>query len=146
MTKRTTEVRFAVPADLAACSLYDYRGVAEYVIQHALQHRAVILAECEKDVVGYLRLEYLWSKLPYIALVWVREGDRRQGVGRSMLQFLEEELRRNGHKLLLSSSQVNEPSPQAWHRAVGFKECGALSGINEGGIGEVFFRKELDGQ
>ena len=38
---------------------------------------------------------------------------------------------------------MNEAEPQAWHRAAGFRECGIIAGINEGGIGEVFFRKEL---
>jgi hypothetical protein len=36
-----------------------------------------------------------------------------------------------------------EPEPQAWHRHIGFTECGALVGINDGGIGEIFFRKVL---
>jgi len=45
--------------------------------------------------------------------------------------------------VLFSSSQANEPEPQAWHRHVGFEECGFIAGINEGGVGEVFFRKVL---
>ena len=44
---------------------------------------------------------------------------------------------------LYSSSQVDEPPPQAWHRHMGFQECGIIAGINEGGVGEVFFRKAL---
>ena len=28
-------------------------------------------------------------------------------------------------------------------RHAGFEECGTIAGINEGGIGEVFFRKQL---
>jgi len=36
---------------------------------------------------------------------------------------------------------VDEPEPQAWHRHMGFVECGIINGINENGIGEVFFRK-----
>jgi len=61
-----------------------------------------------------------------------------------MLKFVERKLRKKWHKVLLSSSQANEPYPsQAWHRAMGFEECGIISGINEKGIGEVFFRKSL---
>ena len=45
--------------------------------------------------------------------------------------------------MLYSSSQADEPEAQAWHRRMGFEECGIVSGINEGGIGEVFFRRPL---
>lgn len=45
--------------------------------------------------------------------------------------------------MLLSSSQADEFEPQTWHRHMGFVECGRLEGINEGGVDEVFFRKQL---
>jgi ribosomal protein S18 acetylase RimI-like enzyme len=103
----------------------------------------VFVAEAGGQPVGYLRLEYLWSLVPYVALIWVKPGCRKQGVGRAMIAFVEEFLRQNGHDVVYSSSQVNEPTSQAWHRRVGFEECGVINGINEGGIGELFFRKSL---
>ena len=60
-----------------------------------------------------------------------------------MLSFIEDYLRERGHNNLYSSSQVDEPQPQAWHRHVGFEECGFIGGIYNGGVGEVFFRKRL---
>lgn len=52
-------------------------------------------------------------------------------------------MRDGGYQSLYSSSQADEPAPQAWHRAVGFAECGFLAGINPGGVGEMFCRKPL---
>lgn len=46
-------------------------------------------------------------------------------------------------RALYSSSQVDEGEPQAWHRHMGFVECGILAGVNEGGVGEVFYQKAL---
>ena len=102
----------------------------------------VVIAEWNGKRVGYVRLEYLWSIVPYIALIQVLPEYRRQGVGKALLQFIEEFLRNTGHKALYSSSQTDEPEPQAWHRHIGFEECGFVAGINDG-IGEVFFRKSL---
>ncbi|MFU8827154.1 MAG: hypothetical protein ACNA70_06650 [Brevefilum sp.] len=31
----------------------------------------------------------------------------------------------------------------AWHRHMGFAECGVINGLNQGGVGEVIFRKSL---
>ena len=102
----------------------------------------VVVAEWNGKRVGYVRLEYLWSIVPYIALIRVLPEYRRQGVGKALLRFIETFLREAGHEALYSSSQADEPEPQAWHRHVGFEECGFITGINDGG-GEVFFRKSL---
>jgi N-acetylglutamate synthase-like GNAT family acetyltransferase len=107
--------------------------------------REVAVAERDGAVVGYVQLEYLWGKLPYIARVRVEPAARRRGVGRGLIAFLTRELAGRGHAVLYSSSQADEPEPQAWHRHMGFVECGILNGVNEGGVGEVFFRLPLRG-
>jgi ribosomal protein S18 acetylase RimI-like enzyme len=134
-------VRFATGADLAWCTQQDDPPSA--IITRKIDANEVLIAEIDGLPVGFLRVEYLWSALPYIAMIRVLEADRQQGIGRALLAFLESYLRAQGHTVLLSSSQVDEPPPQAWHRHMGFVECGILAGINPGGVGEVFFRKEL---
>ena len=103
----------------------------------------VFVARRNGNPVGYLRLEWLWSKIPYIELIRVLEPHRRSGVGRSLLAHAEAEVAGRGHSVLYSSSQADEAEPQAWHRRMGFEECGLLAGLNENGIGEVFFRKRF---
>lgn len=110
---------------------------------HKIALGELLLVEAARQAIGYLRLEYIWGKVPYIGLIWLVPEYRGLGIGTATLKFVEAHLRERGHTCLLSSSQVNEAEPQAWHRAVGFRECGIIAGINEGGIGEVFFRKEL---
>lgn len=133
--------RFAIPADLDFVQQDQY--LQPEIVQHKIEWREIIVAEFNGSLVGYLRLEYLWSKIPYIALVRVLPEYRRQGIGRALLTFVEEFLREQGHTALYSSSQVSEAEPQAWHRHIGFEECSIIGGINEDGIGEVFFRKQL---
>lgn len=134
-------VRYATHADLEFVSQDGY--VPTGTVRRKIEAREVLVAEQESAPVGYARIEYLWSKLPYIALIRVLPASRRAGVGRALLRFLEEELRAAGHGFLLSSSQADEPEPQAWHRHMGFTECGRLEGVNEGAVDEIFFRKDL---
>lgn len=136
------KVRFGRDEDLDWCAT-EYDDTPRQVVRRKLHLNEIILAESGRDRLGYLRIEYLWSKIPYIALIHVRKEHRRQGVGHAMLRFLERYLRSRRHRVLMSSSQVDAPIAQAWHRAMGFKECGIISGVNAGGIGEVFFRKSL---
>ena len=102
----------------------------------------IVIAKWNGKRVGYVRLEYLWSTVPYISLIRVLPEYRRQGVGKALLRFIETFLRDTDHEALYSSSQADEPKPQAWHRHMGFEECGLIAGINDG-VGEVFFRKSL---
>ncbi|TFG32122.1 GNAT family N-acetyltransferase [Candidatus Thorarchaeota archaeon] len=135
-------VRFAGPEDLEWCVVGDIH-VTEKVVRNKIVNDECIVVELDGRLIAYIRLEYLWSTVPYIGLIFVLEEYQNEGIGRKMIDFLEKYLRANGYDTLMSSSQVNEPQPQAWHRAVGFEECGIISGLNEGGIGEVFFRKRL---
>jgi GNAT superfamily N-acetyltransferase len=134
-------VRFAAPDDLDWCAPLDHVPAA--IIARKIAVDEILIAELADQRAGFLRLEYLWSQVPYIAMIWVLEPYRQQGVGRALLAFLESFLRARGHTVLMSSSQVDEPPPQAWHRHMGFEECGILAGINPGGVGEVFFSKAL---
>ena len=134
-------VRFATLADLEFVQQDHY--VSPEIIRRKIAWQEVIVAEQQGRLVGYLRLEYLWSSIPYIALIHVIPEARRQGIGQALLGYLEMYLRSKDYTAFYSSAQANEPEPQAWHRRVGFNECGIIAGINQGGIGELFFRKQL---
>ena len=125
------EVRFANLGDRDFVEQDGY--IPTEVVKRKIEWNEVIVAARDGSLVGYLRLEYLWSLVPYIALIQVLPEHRRQGVGKAILHFIEGFLRGRGHNTLYSSSQVNEPEPQAWHRHMGFEECGIISGINAGG-------------
>lgn len=134
-------VRAAEGRDLPFVSQDGY--VDPNVVERKIRLNEVFVAESDGKSVGYARIEYLWSVQPYISLIHVLEPLRRRGVGRALLAHVESVLREAGHSTLFSSSQVDESEPQAWHRRMGFSECGIISGLNEGGVGEVFFRKPL---
>ncbi len=136
-------IRYGTMADLQEVVNVD-RHIPDRILQWKLQNQEIVVAADNEDLLGYLRLEYLWSKFPYIGLIIVQPDHRGKGLGKGLLQFVEEHLKKKGIAALYSSSQVNEPPPQEWHRKMGFKECGILNGINEGNVGEVFFVKHLE--
>lgn len=135
-------VRFASHDDLGSCFEFDHSDRQD-IIENKIDMHEIILAERRGEVIGYLKLEYIWSKLPYISLIFLKPEFRGKGIGSLILNYLVEFLQLNGYSILLSSSQVNEAEPQKWHRKMGFAECGILNGINEEGIGEVFFRMDF---
>ncbi len=134
------KIRFANESDFDSLTSNVY--ISAEILTRKIEWQEIIIAENEDIQVGFLQLEYLWSLVPFIALIKVLPEYQRQGVGKKLLNFAESFLREKEHKEIYSSSQVNEAEPQKWHRHVGFEECGIISGINEG-IGEIFFCKSL---
>ncbi len=137
-----SEARFATYEDKDWVQSRDTL-VTDEMFQYKLKQKEIVVGELDGKKVGYLRLEYWYLVMPFMGLVVVEEGCRNKGIGRAMLGFLEEHLVKSGYSVLYSSSDVNEPEPQAWHRHMGFKDCGIISGMNKDGIGEVVFRKDL---
>ena len=135
------KIRFAKESDFDFLNSNVY--ISEEFLNRKIEWQEFIVAEIDENSVGFLQIEYLWSLIPYIALIKVLPEFRRKGAGKKLLKFTEDYLREKGHQMIYSSSQADEPEPQEWHRHVGFEECGIITGINKG-IGEVFFRKSLN--
>lgn len=134
-------VRLATAADLPIVTSHNYIPVER--IRSMLAAQQVVIAEDQGKALGYACFDYFGAIHPFLALIWVFPEHRRQGAGRAILDFLANYLRRHGYDVLYSSSQADEPEPQAWHRHLGFVECGFIAGFNPDGIGEVLFRKSL---
>ena len=158
--KLSVKVRFAELKDLDFCIESDFKHVDAYrgrafmekYLKRKIESKDVIVAEAEGKLVGYLRLRYLGLIVPSLGIIGVSEEYQRKGVGTAMIRFLEENLvkqkgtkvfKLDGHTVLHSSAEATAIESQKWHRALGFMECGIIDGINEGGIGEIFFRKML---
>lgn len=106
--KISVNVRFAEPKDLDFCVESDYDHVGKFVLKRKVEEEAVILAEVDRKLVGYLRIEYLWLSMPYLSVIGVNEEYQRKGIGTAMIEFLGRHPLKQGHKVLYSSSQANE--------------------------------------
>jgi hypothetical protein len=47
--------------------------VAEEIVKRKIELNEIIVAEIEGETGDHLRLEYLWSNIPYIGLIFMRE-------------------------------------------------------------------------
>ena len=135
-------VRFAEPTDLAWCVEHD-GWLDEAELRRKVQAREMVVAELEGELVGLVRLDYLWSSLPHLAQVRVVEHRRREGIGRALVAFVEQQARSTGTDKILSSTRPDKVGAQAWHRQIGFTECGSLDGFGPNGEATIFFLKRI---
>ena len=126
----TIDVRWARAEDSALPFIAD--AIPPAVVEARIATRCIAVAELAGDPVGALQLEYLWGTRPYIAMVRVRPDQQRRGVGRSLLAFVEHALQSEGHSELLSSSQADEPEPQACASFSRSRNCDRACDASEG--------------
>ena len=141
-TISATRIRFARRSDLPYLET-ERRGIPRDRLERKITGREFIVAERAGGLVGILDLEFVQPEEPYMSLIRVDAKHRREGIGTALLAFAEEHLRGLGFRTLYTSSQADEPEPQAWHRRSGFEPCGRLTDFNGDGVDEVFFRKRL---
>lgn len=124
------------------CKSYD-QLLPSNKLKEKLQEGYIFLLKDKDNIVGYLRWDLFWNRIPYICLIKLIENHRGQGLGKTLLNAFEQHARNINKSFIISSSQANEPRPQNWHKQEGFREIGILSTLNEDGSDEIFYRKEL---
>ncbi len=142
-----TTIRFATDDDFDYCWNIDkdfqLAPQGEKRLRYKIEMSEIFIAEHEGKPVGYMRVDRFFARLPYIGLIYVEKDLRAQGIGKALLNFLEERTASEGGKFILSSSQENEPEPQYWHKKWGFREAGRISDVNEDYADEIVFRKNI---
>jgi aminoglycoside 6'-N-acetyltransferase I len=124
------------------CAIEDHRNEMQMWLSD-LQHFPVFIAEYENEVIGFLEAS-LYEQQPgvasssvvYLEGWYVKEGHRRKGVGRRLVECAEEWAKAKRMKHLLSDTEIfNNISVHA-HQQIGFKELRRTSA-------EIVFTKEL---
>jgi hypothetical protein len=75
--------RFAGPEDLEWCVVED-RHLAKRQIRNKIVSDEILIAELDVQIIGHVRLEFLWSTKRYIGLVFVVDQYWNEGVYRKM--------------------------------------------------------------
>lgn len=136
------KIRFATLKDLDNCVTLDLHNNKNF-IQRKIEEKEVIVCENEdQTIIGCLKFEYLWTHMPFIGYIIVKDEFRKLGIAKNILNYFENYLSKKGYNFILSSTMSNAVKSQNWHIKMGFNECGHISGINNG-IGELFYRKNI---
>lgn len=115
------------------------------LIKSKLKNLEIIIAKENSELIGLLRLNYIWSTRPYIEFIYVKQEKRNLGIGKQLLQFLENYLIKNKYSYLFSSSEEQDRYAIEWHKRNGFIEMGKLTDLNlpHDKTPEIFFSKKI---
>ena len=109
---------------------YDYlmkndRHVTPEMIRRRFEQNEIIVIRDDERPLGWLRYGYFWDAIPFMYMLYVEEEYRRKGLGTKLVKFWENEMRRNKHDKVMTSSMSHEQG-QYFYRKLGYKDCGAL--------------------
>ena len=75
---------------------------------------------------GLLRYNLFWDNTPFCTLIYIEEQHQKQGWGRLLMTHWEQDMRKQGYRMVLTSTQVDEDA-QHFYRKLGYKDCGGLT-------------------
>lgn len=80
----------------------------------------------ENDIpVGLLRYNLFWDSVPFCTMLFIDDRVQGNGYGSMLINHWEEDMKKQGHGMLLTSTQADETA-QHFYRKLGYKDCGGL--------------------
>lgn len=86
--------------------------------------RGYVLLLNDKPI-GLLRYNLFWDNTPFCTLFFVDQEYQGKGYGRKLIEYWEHDMKAQGYKMLLTSTQVDEEA-QHVYRKLGYKDCGGF--------------------
>ena len=80
----------------------------------------------EGDIpIGLLRYNLFWDNTPLCTMLFVDRNYQGKGYGKKLMEYWEDDMKSQGYKILLTSTQVDE-NAQHFYRKLGYKDCGGF--------------------
>ena len=76
--------------------------------------------------IGLLRYNLFWDNTPFCTMLFVDWSKQKKGYGRALMQFWEEDMKKQGYGMVMTSTQVDEEA-QHFYRKLGYKDCGGFT-------------------
>ena len=104
-------------------------GIDSHVNDRQFQHRVYTktgyIMWNGNQRTGLMHYSVLWDHIPFLNLIYVKEAYRNHGIATEAMKQWEEDMEKQGYRMVLISTQVDEDA-QHLYRKAGYTECGAL--------------------
>ena len=107
-------------------------------MENKIKNNEIYIVEIKGKIIGWFRYNLFWDNIPFMNLIYLLEEYRQKGIGKIMVKYWENEMKQNGYKNVLTSTQSNEES-QHFYRKLGYKEIGGFKYFND--PFEIIFQK-----
>ncbi|RTE07102.1 GNAT family N-acetyltransferase [Paenibacillus whitsoniae] len=131
---------FASDSDYEYIKERDHHMLEYLILPKIRQNEIFILKNDDCGNIGWMRYSYFWDNTPFMNMLWIDAPYRKKGTGTKAVLFWEDEMKRNGFKLLMTSTLASEEA-QHFYRKLGYRDSGCL--LLEGEPLEILLTKSL---
>ncbi len=118
------QIRYANDSDLPYLIQNEGLLTEEIIKKKISDGQVIVCMEGEKHS-GCLRFGFGWDMFPFLNFIIVEKDARRKGIGRKLMEFWEREMKAKGHKLVMTSTDVDEEA-QHFYRKLGYRDSGGI--------------------
>ena len=135
--KMEINIHYAGDDDLLWLKEHD-EHISEKTLKHKIENKEVYVVKNNGKIIGWLRYNLFWDNIPFINMIYILEECRKMGIGKELVKHWEHEMKQNGYKNVLTSTQSNEDA-QHFYRKLGYKEIGGFKYFDD--PYEIMFQK-----
>lgn len=118
------QIRYVEEEDKEFWYMLD-RHLPEVEFQEKVTNKRGYVILDEEKPIGILRFNMFWDNIPFLTLIYIDFSYHKKGYGRKAMEFWEDEMAKQGYKMIMTSTQVDE-NAQHFYRKLGYKDCGCL--------------------
>ena len=116
------------------------KHISEKVLKNKIENKEIYVVKNNGKIIGWLRYNLFWDNIPFMNMICFLEEYRKIGIGTQLVKYWEDEMKQNGYKNVLTSTQSDEDA-QHFYRKMGYKEIGGFKYNND--PYEIIFQKML---
>ena len=116
------------------------KHISEKVLKYKIENKEIYVVKNSGKIIGWLRYNLFWDNIPFMNMIYFLKEYRKIGIGTELLKYWENEMKQNGYKNVLTSTQSDEDA-QHFYRKMGYREIGGFKYNND--PYEIIFQKML---
>lgn len=132
-------IRYATAEDTAFLISND-KWIHEAAIQQKIHEKQILVLLDENGLIGWLRYGFFWDNVPFMYMLHLLDPYQGKGFGRKLVEYWENEMKKQGHRTVLSSTAQTEYA-QHFYVKLGYQSIGSFRLCGE--PLEIIFSKTL---
>jgi ribosomal protein S18 acetylase RimI-like enzyme len=133
------KIRYGENKDFTWLIEYD-KHISEEILKNKISNKEFYVVEENENLIGWLRYNLFWDSIPFMNMIYFLEKYRKMGFGSKLVMYWEDEMKKKGHKYLMTSTQSNEEA-QHFYRKMGYTEIGGFKYLDD--PYEIMFFKRI---
>jgi ribosomal protein S18 acetylase RimI-like enzyme len=101
------------------------KHISEKTLETKIKNKEILVVEEDGKMVGWLRYGLFWDNIPFMNMLFLLEEHRKKGIGKKLVKYWENNMKKNGYRNVLTSTQSNEEG-QHFYRKMGYTEIGGF--------------------